>query len=155
LPALPRPRRQGRRPRGDARIPPSSLILDRSRPWADRRPDLPNRQPWAEEHAVLCGAGFTGGPLGRDLVCALPPGRSEPMMSSAMARFLRAISLAGAATVVAGLLWSPARTWTALLIAGYLLTGFGLAGIVFVAVQYACGAGWSASFRRVPEAMSA
>jgi hypothetical protein len=38
--------------------------------------------------------------------------------------------------------------------AGYLLTGFGLAGIVFVAVQYACGAGWSTSFRRVPEAMA-
>src|SRR5262245_51760784 len=39
--------------------------------------------------------------------------------------------------------------------AGYLLTGFGLAGVVFVAIQYACGAAWSTAFRRVPEAMSA
>ncbi len=64
------------------------------------------------------------------------------------------LSLAGVAAVGAGLLWQPSLTWAGLLIAGYLLTGFGLAGIVFVAMQYACGAGWSVAFRRVPEAMS-
>jgi len=75
-------------------------------------------------------------------------------MSPASLRGWWTLVLAGAATVLAGLIWAPGRTWLALLMAGFLLTGFGLAGIVFVAVQYACGAGWSTAFRRVPEAMS-
>jgi hypothetical protein len=62
--------------------------------------------------------------------------------------------LSGAAVTLPGLIWMPSRTWASLLIASYLLTAFGVAGIVFVAVQYACGAGWSTAFRRVPEAMS-
>ena len=69
-------------------------------------------------------------------------------------RFLRILALAGVATLLGGFFWEPSRTWASLLIAGYLLTGFGLAGIVFVAIQYACGAGWSVAFRRAPEAMS-
>jgi hypothetical protein len=69
-------------------------------------------------------------------------------------RFLRVLVFAGVATFLAGLVWAPARAWTSLLVAGFLLTGFGLAGVVFVAIQYACGAGWSTAFRRVPEAMS-
>jgi hypothetical protein len=69
-------------------------------------------------------------------------------------RYLWVLALAGAAAVLVGLTWQTSLTWASLLIAGYLLTGFGLAGIVFVAIQYACGAGWSIAFRRVPEAMS-
>jgi hypothetical protein len=76
-------------------------------------------------------------------------------MSPAALRFLRVLALAGAATFLAGLAFAPGRAWTTLLMAGYLLTGFGLAGVVFVAMQYACGAGWSTAFRRVPEAMVA
>jgi hypothetical protein len=68
-------------------------------------------------------------------------------------RFLRTLAGIGGAVFIAGLAFAPDRVWAALLIAGYLLTGFGLAGIVFVAIQYACGAGWSTAFRRVPEAM--
>jgi hypothetical protein len=78
----------------------------------------------------------------------------EFSLSPGVGRFLKVLSLAGAAAVSGGLIWQPSLTWASLLIAGYLLTGFGLAGIVFVAIQYACGAGWSTSFRRVPEAMS-
>jgi hypothetical protein len=68
-------------------------------------------------------------------------------------RFLKSLCAAGATGVAAGLIWQPSLTWASVLMAGYLLTGFGLAGIVFVAIQYACGAGWSTAFRRVPEAM--
>jgi hypothetical protein len=78
----------------------------------------------------------------------------EASLSPAASRFLKGLSLVGTAAVAAGLLLQPSLTWAGLLMAGYLLTGFGLAGIVFVAIQYACGAGWSTAFRRVPEAMS-
>jgi hypothetical protein len=78
----------------------------------------------------------------------------ETSLSPTALRSLKILSLAGMVAVAAGLLWQPSLTWASLLMAGYLLTGFGLAGIVFVAIQYACGAGWSIAFRRVPEAMS-
>jgi hypothetical protein len=75
-------------------------------------------------------------------------------MSPAARRLFHALALAGAATFLAGLALAPARACAALLMAGFMVTGFGLAGVVFVALQYACGAGWSVSFRRVPEAMA-
>jgi hypothetical protein len=78
----------------------------------------------------------------------------QARMSPTTLRFLRLLVLAGGVTFLAGLALAPARVWTSLLMAGYLLTGFGLAGVVFVAIQYACGAGWSTAFRRVPEAMA-
>ena len=78
----------------------------------------------------------------------------EARLSPAALRFVRLLAVAGALIVLAGIALAPERAWSALLMAGFLLTGFGLAGVVFVAMQYACGAGWSASFRRVPEAMT-
>ena len=78
----------------------------------------------------------------------------QATLSPPASRFLKILTLAGAAAVLCGLIWQPSLTWASILMAGYLLTGFGLAGIVFVAIQYACGAGWSTAFRRVPEAMS-
>lgn len=78
----------------------------------------------------------------------------QASMPSGTLRFLRVLALAGATIFLFGLLLAPDRVWTSLLMAGYLLTGFGLSGVVFVAVQYACGAGWSTAFRRVPEAMA-
>ena len=79
----------------------------------------------------------------------------EPTLSPAALRFLKTLTAAGVAIFLAGMALSPHRAWTALLMAGFLMTGFGLAGVVFVAIQYACGAGWSTAFRRVPEAMAA
>ena len=79
----------------------------------------------------------------------------QASMSSAWLQFLRGLAVAGLAAVLCGVIWQPSLTWASLLVAGYLLTGFGLAGVVFVAMQYACGAGWSIAFRRVPEAMAA
>ncbi|MGE5571361.1 MAG: hypothetical protein ACM3S5_20195 [Rhodospirillales bacterium] len=70
-------------------------------------------------------------------------------------RFLGALILAGVVTSAAGVVLATTRAWTALLMAGYLLATFGLAGLVFIATQYASGAGWSIAFRRVPEAMTA
>src|SRR5262249_53875946 len=79
----------------------------------------------------------------------------QASMSLGSLRGLKILTAVGTVGVLCGLIWQPSLTWASLLIAGYLLTGFGLAGIVFVAIQYACGAGWSTAFRRVPEAMSA
>lgn len=75
---------------------------------------------------------------------------SPPVM-----RLLRILAGIGAVTLLAGLILAPQRTWPDFLLASYLLLSVGLAGIFFVALQYATGAGWSVSFRRVPEAMSA
>ncbi len=79
----------------------------------------------------------------------------EATLSPMALRFLRALAAIGVVTFAAGAAVAPDRAWTSLLIAGYVLTGFGLAGVVFVAMQYACGAGWSIAFRRAPEAMAA
>jgi hypothetical protein len=75
--------------------------------------------------------------------------------SEGFIRLMRVFAAAGVAAFGAGLLVAPQRIWPDLLMASYLLAGLGLAGIFFVALQYASGAGWSVSFRRVPEAMSA
>ena len=56
-------------------------------------------------------------------------------MSPMRQRFLNILTLAGMAAVLCGLVWQPSITWASILMAGYLLTGFGLAGIVFVAIR--------------------
>ncbi len=77
----------------------------------------------------------------------------EANLSAAAAARWRILLAIGAAALFYALFFSPGASWCALM-AGYLLAGFGLAGVVFVAIQYACGAGWSVAFRRVPEAMA-
>lgn len=79
---------------------------------------------------------------------------AEFRLASGLVSFLRALIAFGALAVAAGLFVSPSRTWAGLLLAGYLLTCLGLAGIFFVASQLAAGAAWSVAFRRVPEAMT-
>jgi hypothetical protein len=56
--------------------------------------------------------------------------------------------------LAAGLLTSPERAWLDLLLVSYLLLSLGLGGLVFIAIQYVTGAGWSVALRRVPEAMA-
>ncbi len=63
-------------------------------------------------------------------------------------------ALAGAG-IAAGLVYSPERTWAAILMASYGLLGAGLGGLFFVALNYTCGATWAVAIRRVPEAMVA
>jgi hypothetical protein len=70
-------------------------------------------------------------------------------------RLPRACALAGGVVLLAGAILAPQRAWANLLLVSYFLAGIGLAGIFFVALQYACGAGWSVALRRVPESMSA
>jgi hypothetical protein len=70
------------------------------------------------------------------------------------------LGLCGVLTVLggvalAGLFQAPERAWPNLLLASYYLLSLGLAGLLFVALQYVTGAGWSVAFRRVPEAMAA
>lgn len=77
----------------------------------------------------------------------------EPALSVAATNRWRILAAIGAVALIDVLFLSSGSAWAALA-AGYLLTGFGLAGVVFVAIQYACGAGWSVAFRRVPEAMA-
>jgi hypothetical protein len=65
------------------------------------------------------------------------------------------LALLGGAALVAGLLRDPERAWLNVLLVSYYLLSLGLGGLVFVAIQYVTGAGWSVALRRVPEAMAA
>jgi hypothetical protein len=80
---------------------------------------------------------------------------SELRLSPSFQRWLRSFAAAGFLTLAAGLFLAPQRALGSLLMAGYCLICLGLAGIFFVAIQYASGAAWSTAFRRVPEAMCA
>jgi hypothetical protein len=61
----------------------------------------------------------------------------------------------GGVALVAGLVQAPERVWPNVLLVSYYLLSLGLGGLVFVALQYVSAAGWSVSFRRVPEGMFA
>ena len=65
------------------------------------------------------------------------------------------LAVLGGAALAVGLLQSPERAWLNLLLVSYGLLSLGLGGLVFVALQYVTGAGWSVALRRVPEAMAA
>lgn len=63
---------------------------------------------------------------------------------------------ATAAVILAlGVVSAPARAWAMLLVVSQFVVGLGLAGLFFVALQYATSAGWSVALRRVPEAVTA
>ena len=49
---------------------------------------------------------------------------------------------------------SPDRAWANLLLVAYYLVTLGLGGALFIALTTVTSAGWSTSFRRVPEAMT-
>jgi hypothetical protein len=73
-------------------------------------------------------------------------------------KLLRILSAVLALAVIAcatGFVVAPDRTWANLLLVSFWLVCMGLAGSFFIALQYACGAGWAVSFRRIPEAMIA
>ncbi|MBI4461161.1 MAG: hypothetical protein HY648_14030, partial [Acidobacteria bacterium] len=72
----------------------------------------------------------------------------------AMGQLFKAMAMVGGVTLLAGGFLAPQRTWGNLLLASYYLLALGLAGTVFVALQYVAGASWSVAFRRVPESLS-
>ena len=79
-------------------------------------------------------------------------GLAAPVVSSVASRLCAAI---GVLSLVAGAIVSPASVWPYLLLLSYAMVGLGLGATAFIALQYIVGSGWSAAFRRVPEAMIA
>jgi len=71
----------------------------------------------------------------------------------APAVFTRAVLIAGAVAITAGLLQDPTRTWSNLLVDGFYVLSIALGGMLFLAIQHLSGAAWSAGMRRVGEAM--
>jgi hypothetical protein len=61
--------------------------------------------------------------------------------------------IAGAIAAGAGVVADPQRAWPDLLLNGYYMLALALAGVLFISLQYLCGASWSANIRRIPEAM--
>ncbi|MDO8678144.1 MAG: hypothetical protein Q7R30_06225 [Acidobacteriota bacterium] len=72
----------------------------------------------------------------------------------AAGRFGTALAVTGALALSVGVVLAPERAWANVLLAGYALTGLGLAGTFFVALTYASDATWATAFRRVPESMT-
>lgn len=60
----------------------------------------------------------------------------------------------GAAVLLAGAFIAPERVWPGLLVAALFTVGLGLAGLFYVAVHYAVGAGWDVVVRRVAEGVA-
>ena len=58
-----------------------------------------------------------------------------------------------ALAAVAGILRSPLRAWSNLLLCEVYILCLTLSGALFISIQHLSGAGWSAVLRRVPEAM--
>lgn len=74
---------------------------------------------------------------------------------NALLNKLRLLGMAGVAILIAALFVAPDRGWVSMLLVSYYLVSLGLAGVVFIALQYVSGASWGVAFRRIPEAMSA
>lgn len=65
------------------------------------------------------------------------------------------LACVGGIAFAVGVFLSPASTWANLLLLSFFGLSLGLAGTVFIALQYVTGAGWSVALRRVPEALCA
>lgn len=74
-------------------------------------------------------------------------------MPESVRRSAIALVLVGVTGLLMGVVFAPDAAAVHLLLVGFLGVGLGLAGAVFVALQYVTGAGWSVWLRRVPEAM--
>jgi hypothetical protein len=61
----------------------------------------------------------------------------------------------GAGTLLFGLISDPKRTWANYLIVNYYFLSLALGGAFFLVIQSITKSGWSAAFRRIPEAMMA
>jgi hypothetical protein len=70
-------------------------------------------------------------------------------------RFLVSLLFVGAGAAILGTFHAPERTWPNLLVDSFYLLSLAVAAIFFIASQRLCGARWSASLRRIPEAFMA
>jgi hypothetical protein len=66
-----------------------------------------------------------------------------------------ALIAAGSLTFVIGFLIHPVQTWANYLLNNYYFLALAIGASFFMALQYITQAGWSAGFKRVPEAMAA
>src|SRR6266852_6665519 len=64
-----------------------------------------------------------------------------------------ALVVFGAVVAIYGLYVEPERTWPNLLLNGFYVASLGVSSIFFLMTQRLTGARWSASLRRVPEAL--
>jgi hypothetical protein len=64
-----------------------------------------------------------------------------------------ALVLLGAAIAVYGVFATPDRTWPNLLLDGFYMTSLAVSGMFFIASTRMTSARWSASLRRIPEAL--
>jgi hypothetical protein len=71
-----------------------------------------------------------------------------------LSRRLQILLVVSSTVLFLGFWRAPERAWLALVVGSFAMVGFGLSGIFFVALQYATGAKWSISLRRVGEALS-
>jgi hypothetical protein len=78
-----------------------------------------------------------------------------PQRLAAFRRWMQFAAAGGAVVLVAGLWLGRERAWADLLLGSFAMVCLGLAGLFFVALQYASGAVWSIALRRVGEAMTA
>ena len=67
---------------------------------------------------------------------------------------LSIVTIIGVLIAAVGVVVAPERAWPNILLANYYLMGLGLAGVMFIALQYVSNAGWATAIRRVPEAMT-
>lgn len=75
-------------------------------------------------------------------------------LSERLRKNLLGATVIGLLASVVGLIVAPERAWPNILLANYYLMGLGLAGAIFIALQYVSNAGWATAIRRVPEAMT-
>jgi hypothetical protein len=85
----------------------------------------------------------------------MTPGVTEPRRLPPISRLWTLLAAAGAICFAAGVLMAPDRVWPVALLVSFAVVSAGLAGVFFVALQYATGACWATALRRVPEAMAA
>lgn len=81
--------------------------------------------------------------------------RSFPVRLAALPQRMKMLAATCAMILLAGLWLRPERAWADLLLGSFAIVSLGLAGLLFVAIQYASGAVWSIALRRVAEAMTA
>jgi hypothetical protein len=94
-------------------------------------------------------AGHAGDALGPDVI-----GPSAEARLASLGRFGTLLGAAGLVLLAIGVAVAPARAWANVLLAGFALTGIGLAGVFFVALSHVADATWTVAWRRVPEAMT-
>ncbi len=83
----------------------------------------------------------------------MTPEMSELDLAPQKRTLMKWLALVGVVTLLAGWFLAPQRTWANLLLVSLYAVGLGLGGAFFIALQYACNAGWAVAIRRVPEAM--